>query len=154
MRHAVLPTAVVAALAFAAGIAVAHAPQPARAAAAPLQPAVIDLAALTPADLPAPGPATPNLRQRTYVIADGATVSAQIGTIFKHYHADANEVQIVLVGTGTEVLGDKTVALKPGTMLIVPAGTPHGGTAETAGHLKIVAIKTPPQAAADTHPIP
>lgn len=154
MSQPVLRTVAVAALAFSAGLAVAHLPQAARAAAAPLQPAVVDLAALTPADLPTPGPATPNLRQRTYAVADGATVSAQIGTIFKHYHADANEIQIVLEGTGTEWLGDKTVALKPGTMVIVPAGTPHGGTTETTGHLKVVAIKTPPQAATDTHPIP
>jgi hypothetical protein len=38
------------------------------------------------------------------------------------------------------------VALKPGTMLIVPAGTPHAGT--TDANLKIVAFKTPPQVAA------
>jgi quercetin dioxygenase-like cupin family protein len=85
-------------------------------------------------------------------LADGATVQVQIGTVPKHYHSDANEIQVVMSGSGTEWLGDKQVALKPGTMLIIPAGTPHGGT--TDSNLKIVAIKTPPQASTDFHPTP
>ena len=152
MTQPLIRTAVVAVLAFGAGLAVAHAPQTARAAAAPLQPALIDLAALAPSDLPTPSAASPNLRSKLLAVADGATVQVQIGTVFKHFHADANEIQIVLEGSGTEWLGDKQVALKPGTMLIIPAGTPHAGT--TDGHLKIIAIKTPPQAATDVHPVP
>jgi mannose-6-phosphate isomerase-like protein (cupin superfamily) len=152
MTQPLIRTAVVAVLAFGAGLAVAHAPQPARAAAAPLQPAVIDLAALAPADLPTPTAASPNVRSKLLAAADGATVQVQIGTVIKHYHADANEIQIVMSGSGTEWLGDRQVALKPGTMLIIPAGTPHAGT--TDPNLKIVAIKTPPQAATDVHPVP
>jgi mannose-6-phosphate isomerase-like protein (cupin superfamily) len=152
MKHTALRTAAVAALAFGAGLAVAHAPQTARAASAPLQPAVIDLMALQPSDLPSPTAASPNLRSKLLVAADGATGQIQIGTVAKHYHADANEIQIVLSGSGTEWLGDKQVALKPGTMLIIPAGTPHAGT--TDPNLKIVAFKTPPQAATDIHLVP
>jgi mannose-6-phosphate isomerase-like protein (cupin superfamily) len=152
MTHTALRTVAVAALAFGAGLAVAHAPQPARAAAAPLQAAVIDLTAIQPADLPTPTPASPNLRSKLLVAADGATGQIQIGTVQKHYHADANEIQIVLSGSGTEWLGDKQVALKPGTMLIIPAGTPHAGT--TDANLKIVSFKTPPQAPTDVHPVP
>jgi mannose-6-phosphate isomerase-like protein (cupin superfamily) len=152
MTHTALRTAAVAALAFAAGLAVAHAPQSARAAAAPLQPAIIDIAAMQPSDLPTPTAASPNLRSKLLVVADGATGQVQIGTVGKHYHADANEIQIVISGSGTEWLGDKQVALKPGTMLIIPAGTPHAGT--TDPNLKIVAFKTPPQAATDIHPVP
>jgi mannose-6-phosphate isomerase-like protein (cupin superfamily) len=152
MTQPLIRTAVVAVLAFGAGLAVAHAPQPARAAAAPLQPAVIDLAGMAPSDLPAPTAASPNLRSKILAAADGATVQMQIGTVVKHYHADANEIQIVMSGSGTEWLGDKQVALKPGMMLVIPAGTPHAGT--TDPNLKIVAIKTPPQAATDVHPVP
>ena len=152
MTQPLLRTAVVAVLAFGAGLAVAHAPQSARAAAAPLQPAVIDLMAIQASDLPTPTPESPNLRSKLLVTADGATGQIQIGTVAKHYHADANEIQIVLSGSGTEWLGDKQVALKPGTMLIIPAGTPHAGT--TDSNLKIVAFKTPPQAATDIHPVP
>jgi hypothetical protein len=52
MQITALRTAAVAALAFGAGLAVAHLPQPAHAAAAPLLPAVIDVAAITPAAPP------------------------------------------------------------------------------------------------------
>lgn len=152
MTHTTIRTAVVAALAFGAGLVVAHAPQPVRAAAPPLQAAVIDVSALTPSDLPTPTAASPNLRSKLLAVADGATAQVQIGTVAKHYHADANEIQIVISGSGTEWLGDKQVALKPGTMLIIPAGTPHAGT--TDANLKIVAIKTPPQAATDVHLVP
>jgi mannose-6-phosphate isomerase-like protein (cupin superfamily) len=152
MTHSAFRTAAVAGVAFLVGIASAHVPQPVRAAAAPLQPAVIDLAALTPSDLPTPTAASPNLRSKLLAAADGATAQVQIGTVAKHYHADANEIQIVLAGSGTEWLGDKQVPLRPGVMLVIPAGTPHAGTIDP--NLKIVSIKTPPQAATDVHPVP
>jgi len=152
MKQTALRTAVVAGLAFAAGLGVARLPLAAGAAAPPLQPAVIDLAAIQSSDLPAPAPATPNLRSKGLVSTDGMTTAVQIGTVFKHFHADANEIQIVLSGSGTEWLGDKQVALKPGTMLIIPMGTPHGGTVDP--NLKIVSFKTPPQAPTDVHPLP
>jgi quercetin dioxygenase-like cupin family protein len=152
MKLTALRTAAVAALAFGAGLAVAHLPTPARAAAPPLQAAVIDVAAITPADLPTPAPATPNNRSKLVALADGATVQVQMGTVPKHYHADANEIQVVVSGSGTEWLGDKQVPLKAGTVLIIPSGTPHGGTTDPS--LKIVAIKTPPQASTDFHPTP
>jgi mannose-6-phosphate isomerase-like protein (cupin superfamily) len=152
MKQTALRTAVVAGLAFAAGLGVARLPLPAGAAAPSLQPAVIDLAAIQSSDLPAPAPANPNLRSKGLVAADGMTTAVQIGTVFKHFHADANEIQIVLAGSGTEWLGDKQVALKPGTMLIIPMGTPHGGTVDP--NLKILSFKTPPQAPTDVHPLP
>ena len=55
-------------------------------------------------------------------------------------------------GGGTEWLGDKQVPLRPGELLIIPAGTPHGGT--TDPNLAILSFKTPPQAPTDIHPIP
>lgn len=152
MTHIAIRTAAIAALAFGAGLAVARVPQTASAAMPALQPAVIDLAAITPADLPPPGTATPNLRAKSLVAADGATAAIQIGTVFKHYHADANEIQYVISGSGTEWLGDKQVPLHAGMLLIIPMGTPHAGT--TDPNLKVLTIKTPPQAPTDTHPVP
>jgi mannose-6-phosphate isomerase-like protein (cupin superfamily) len=152
MTHTALRTALVAVVAFGAGFAVSHVPQPARAAAAPLQAAAIDLGAITATDLPTPAPTNPNLRAKTLVVADGATAQIQLGTVIKHYHADANEIQYVVSGSGTEWLGDKQVALKPGMLLIIPMGTPHAGT--TDANLKILSFKTPPQAPTDVHPVP
>jgi len=152
MKHTALRTVAIALLAFGAGVAVAHSPQSARAAAAPLQPMVVDLAAMAPADLPPPTTASPNLRSKPLFVTDGSTGQLQIGTVAKHYHADTNEIQYVVSGSGTEWLGDKQVPLHAGMLLVIPAGTPHAGTVDP--NLKIYAIKTPPQAATDVHPVP
>lgn len=149
MQHA--RTLTVAALAFALGAAAARLPLTARAAAPALQPAAIDLITIAPDDMPTPTAVFPNLRSKTLVVADGMTAALQIGTAPKHYHADANEVQIVLDGTGTEWLGDRQVMLKPGMMVVIPSGTNHAGLTETSGHLRFVSFKTPPQAATDVH---
>lgn len=147
-----LGSSLIALSAFTLGFAVSRIPA-AHAASAPLRAQVVDLSTLQPDDL---SPAAPGatLRSKTLAVADGATVAVQIGTVKKHYHADADEIQYVLEGTGTEYLDDKIVDLRPGVLLIVPKGTPHAGSVETSGHLKLLVVKTPPQAAADTHFLP
>jgi mannose-6-phosphate isomerase-like protein (cupin superfamily) len=42
------------------------------------------------------------------------------------------------------------VTVKPGDLVIIPKGTPHGGTKPISGQVKAIAIKTPPQAPDDT----
>ena len=39
-------------------------------------------------------------------------------------------------------------------MLLIPHGTPHGGTVETGGHIKMIAIHTPPLQTGETKPVP
>ena len=68
----------------------------------------------------------------------------------KHLHPNANEMQYILEGTGTIWLGDKEVQVKPGDLVIIPKGTPHGGTKPDGRTIKAIAIKTPPQAPDDT----
>jgi mannose-6-phosphate isomerase-like protein (cupin superfamily) len=87
------------------------------------------------------------LRSKMFVSADGATISVQNGMVPKHLHPNTNEMQYILEGTGTIWLGDKQVAVKPGDLVVIPKGTPHGGT---SAPLKAIAIKTPPQAPDDT----
>ena len=67
-------------------------------------------------------------RSKMFVSADGATVSIQDGNVPKHMHPNTNEMQFVLEGTGTVWLGDKEVTVKPGDLIVIPKGTPHGGT--------------------------
>ena len=81
--------------------------------------------------------------------ADGATVSIQDGDVPKHLHPNANEIQFVLEGTGTIWLGDKEETVKPGDLIIIPHGTPHGGTKPNGRAIKAIVIKTPPQAPED-----
>ena len=90
------------------------------------------------------------LRSKLLVSADGATVSVQDGNVPKHMHANANEMQYILEGTGTIWLGDKEVKVKPGDLVIIPKGTAHGGTKPDGRTFRAIAIKTPPQAPNDT----
>ncbi|MCP1850032.1 MULTISPECIES: cupin domain-containing protein [unclassified Bradyrhizobium] len=89
-------------------------------------------------------------RSKMFVSADGATVSIQDGNVPKHMHPNTNEMQFVLEGTGTVWLGDKEVTVKPGDLIVIPKGTPHGGTKPNGRAIKAIAIKTPPQAPDDT----
>ncbi len=87
--------------------------------------------------------------RRMFVSLDGATVSIQDGNVPKHLHPNANELQYVLEGTGTMWLGDKEVTVKPGDLVVIPKGTPHGGTKQNGRSIRTIAIKSPPQAPDD-----
>jgi mannose-6-phosphate isomerase-like protein (cupin superfamily) len=89
------------------------------------------------------------LRSKAFVIQDGMTLAVQAGPVPKHYHANANEIQYYLEGTGTIWLGDKEVQVKAGDLVIIPKGTVHGGTKTEGAPFKAIAIKTPPQAPDD-----
>jgi mannose-6-phosphate isomerase-like protein (cupin superfamily) len=143
---------VIAILIFAAGFVAARNMTPAGAAPLTLTPQLIDLTTLTADDLSAPNPG--GTRIKTLVIADGATLQVQMGPTPKHFHADANEIQYVVDSSGTEWLGDRQVVLKPGDLLLIPKGTTHGGLIDPSGKLKLIAIKTPPQADDDFHIVP
>src|SRR3954447_16312040 len=97
------------------------------------------------------GPANKvDFRSKTFMTADGATISIQVGNVPKHMHPNTNEIQYILDGTGTIWLGDKEVRVKPGDLVVIPKGTAHGGTKPDGRTLKAIAIKTPPQAPDDT----
>jgi len=130
------------AAAFAAGCGVTHLMQPARAA-ADLTPQILHVPELL-GDALSPANAV-GFRSKTFVGADGATVSVQDGSVPKHLHPNANEIQYILEGTGTIWLGDKEVQVKPGDLVIIPHGTAHGGTKPDGRSIRAIAIKTPPQ---------
>jgi mannose-6-phosphate isomerase-like protein (cupin superfamily) len=132
--------------AFAAGCGVTHFLRPALAAetltAQVIHTGDLEGDALSPAN-------TAGMRNKTFVVADGATVAVQDGSPPKHLHANAHEIQYILEGTGTIWLGDKEVRVKPGDLVIIPKGTPHAGTKPDGRTIKAIAIKTPPQAPDD-----
>jgi mannose-6-phosphate isomerase-like protein (cupin superfamily) len=97
------------------------------------------------------GPANPGgMHSKMFLSADGTTISIQDGNVGKHMHPNTNEIQYILEGTGTVWLGDKEVKVGPGDLVIIPKGTPHGGTKPDGRALKAIAIKTPPQTPDDT----
>jgi len=137
--------------AFVAGLAASPLAQrvfaEAHAEAAPLSPAMIDLAAITHASLPRTG--NPELNSRMLVSAEGATISIQSGNIAKHFHPKTDEIQYIIEGSGAMWLGGERREFKPGTLIIIPKGTAHGGTLVSSGPVKSIAIKIPPQAKDD-----
>ena len=139
-------TALSIAAAFAAGCGLTHYVRPALAA------DTISAQVIHTADLEGDTLSAPNvsgMRNKLFVSLDGITVAIQDGNTPKHLHANANEMQYILDGTGTIWLGDKEVPVKPGDLIIIPKGTPHGGTKVTGRTLKAIAIKSPPQAPDD-----
>jgi mannose-6-phosphate isomerase-like protein (cupin superfamily) len=135
------------AVAFAAGCGVTHLLRPALAAdtisAQVIHTGELEGDALSPL-------AANGMRNKLLVAVDGATIAIQDGSPPKHLHADANEIQYILEGTGTIWLGDKEVTVKPGDLVVIPKGTPHGGTKPVGRTVKAIAIKTPPQRPDDT----
>ena len=133
--------------AFAAGCVVTHVLRPAYAA------DMISAQVIHTAELEGDALSAPNasgMRNKPLVSLDGITIAIQDGNTPKHFHANANEMQYILDGTGTIWLGDKEVQVKPGDLVIIPKGTPHGGTKVTGRTIKAIAIKSPPQAPDDT----
>jgi mannose-6-phosphate isomerase-like protein (cupin superfamily) len=84
------------------------------------------------------------------VATEQGTLAVQTGNVPKHFHADANEIQYIVEGTGTAWLGDTQREIRPGMLLIIPKGTNHAGTIATSGRFKAIAIKLPPQSPTDT----
>jgi mannose-6-phosphate isomerase-like protein (cupin superfamily) len=120
----------------------------AHAEAAPLAPMMIDLAALKHGDLPTTS--NPEMNARTLVVTDNATIGIQSGNVAKHMHPKTNEIQYIIEGSGAMWLGGERKEFKPGTLIIIPKGTAHGGTVVTSGPVKAIAIKIPPQPSDDT----
>ena len=139
-------------IAFLAGLAMSplvhHVVAHADAAAAPLTPAVVDLAAIRHDDLPKTS--NPEMNTRMLVVTDNATVQVQSGNVKKHLHPKTDELQYIIEGTGSMWLGNERKDFKPGTLLIIPKGTAHSGTIVSSGPVKALAIKIPPQPADDT----
>lgn len=146
--------ALVAALAFGAGLTVSplarHVmPEASAQAGSPLQPAMIDLAAMKHDDIPATS--NPEMHGKALVVTPSGTVGIQSGNVKKHFHADADEIQYIIEGSGAMWLGKERRDFKPGTLIIIPKGTPHAGTIVASGPVKAIAIKLPPQKPDDAH---
>jgi len=134
-------------IAFAAGFLASPLAQysvgEARAQTPALAPAMIDLASVKHGDLPT----TPNpeMNGKPLVTTDNATVAIQSGNVAKHIHPKTDEIQYIIEGSGAMWLGGERKEFKPGTLIIIPKGTAHGGTVVASGPVKAIAIKIPPQ---------
>jgi len=153
MRHTTSMLTLAAAFAFAAGLAISpltqHGFSQAHAEGAPLQAAVIDLAGMKHDDIPATP--LPEMHSRLLVNTESGTIAIQSGNVKKHFHANSDEIQYVIEGSGSMWLGKERRDFKAGSLIIIPKGTAHAGTIVTSGPVKAIAIKLPPQGKDDTH---
>ena len=108
-----------------------------------LSPVAIDLISMKHADIP--GTPNPEMNSKALVVTDNATVAIQSGNVAKHIHPKTDEIQYIIEGSGAMWLGGERKDFKPGTLIIIPKGTPHGGTLVSSGPVKAIAIKIPPQ---------
>jgi mannose-6-phosphate isomerase-like protein (cupin superfamily) len=137
------PTAaLVAVTAFGAGFGAARLTAPAGAQPVPIAAQVIDVDTVA-VD-----------KYKSVLNEAGANIAIQTGTVPKHYHNATDEVQYIVAGSGTEWLGGRQVDIKPGTLLVIPRGTVHGGQIVASGDLRLISIHTPTQPPGDTYPVP
>jgi len=125
----------------------------AQSAAPAMVPRIVNLMTMTDDEI-GPLAANADLRSRSLVVTEHGTVAVQSGNVVKHYHADANEIQFIIDGTGSFWLGDQQVTVKPGDLVIIPKGTVHAGSNATTGRFRALAIKLPPQRPDDTIRVP
>ncbi|WP_424814407.1 cupin domain-containing protein [Roseococcus sp. YIM B11640] len=120
---------------------------------APLTPQIVNLFTMTDEQI---GNLVPNtdLRSRTLVATPDGTVAVQSGNVFRHFHSNTDEIQLILQGEGSFWLGGQEHQIKPGDLIVIPRGTPHAGSRATTGRFRALAIKLPPQLAGDTHAAP
>ncbi len=147
MRNSTASLTVAITAAFTAGLVLSpltrYAVSDARGEGASLTPAMIDLGSMKHGDIPA----TPNpeMNSKLLVNTDNATVAVQSGNVAKHIHPKTDEIQYIIEGSGSMWLGTERKEFKPGTLIVIPKGTAHGGTIVTSGPVKAIAIKIPPQ---------
>jgi mannose-6-phosphate isomerase-like protein (cupin superfamily) len=113
-----------------------------------MTPMMIDLASIRHGDLPTTS--NPEMNTRMLVSTDNATVQLQSGNVAKHIHPKTDEIQYIIEGSGAMWLGSERKDFKPGTIIIIPKGTAHGGTIVASGPVKALAIKIPKQPPDDT----
>jgi quercetin dioxygenase-like cupin family protein len=142
--------------AFVAGLFVSHLSTPAQAQApdGKLTAQIIDLMAMTNADIGAQIPNMGTLRSKGLVVTPNGTVAIQTGNVPKHIHMGSDEIQYVLSGTGTFWLGNEQRQIHPGDLIIIPRGTIHAGSEPSSGEFKVLSIKLPPQASGDMQMVP
>lgn len=120
----------------------------------PLTAQIVDLAALTDADLGAQIPNMGSLRSKGLVVTPSGTIAVQTGNVPKHTHRGSDEIQYVISGSGTFWLGNEQRQIHAGELIIIPKGTVHAGSTPTSGEFKVLSIKLPPQASGDMQMIP
>jgi len=72
----------------------------------------------------------------------------------RHFHTDYNEVYYILSGSGIVIIGEDSHAVRPGAVVVIPAGVPHSLQSDTDVPLEFVIFGTPPISLDDARAMP
>lgn len=90
--------------------------------------------------------------ERIVTGGEGDVANVHVVTVTEgrpHHHRGYNEVYYFLAGTGTVTLGGTVSSVKPGTVVVIPAGVTHSLESDEGGELEFVIFGTPPSSMAD-----
>ena len=72
----------------------------------------------------------------------------------KHFHTGYNEVYYILSGSGIVTIGEDSYTIRPGAVVVIPAGATHSLQSDTDMPLEFVIFGTPPISLDDDRAIP
>ena len=90
--------------------------------------------------------------QRIVTGGEGGVANVHVVQVTKgtpHVHTGYDEVYYVLSGTGTITLDRETYPLRPGSVVVIPAGVAHSLAATPGEDLEFIIFGTPPMAMDD-----
>jgi mannose-6-phosphate isomerase-like protein (cupin superfamily) len=90
--------------------------------------------------------------QRIVTGGEGGIANVHVVKIAKglpHVHQGYDETYYFLSGSGTIQLGEEESAVRPGTVVVIPAGMQHSLEASAGQELEFVIFGTPPMAMDD-----
>jgi mannose-6-phosphate isomerase-like protein (cupin superfamily) len=85
--------------------------------------------------------------QRILTGGEGGIANVQVvrtGGLPPFFHTGYDEVYYVLAGTATVTLGDVAFPLRPGSVVVIPAGVSHALRVDPGQDLEFVIFGTPP----------
>ena len=86
----------------------------------------------------------PGVRRTDVAVTQTAVVRLlQIRSIRKHIHRANTEYVYVVDGVGRVIIGTRSERIRPGDLVVIPAGTPHAFAADS-GTLNLLNVASPP----------
>jgi mannose-6-phosphate isomerase-like protein (cupin superfamily) len=91
--------------------------------------------------------------QRIVTGGEGGVANVHVAKVTKNlptfFHTGYDEIYYLLSGSGTVTLDGQTHPLRPGCVVVIPAGVTHALDADSGQELEFVIFGTPPMSISD-----